>query len=189
MFTGQPRLTSEALWLAALVTAPVDAVFLYLLCRSLPRERFRRLFWPVGIVAAVFWGLIWTWGLWSFAWDMVYHNVFPVWARYVVPPAYGVMFGGLALFFWWAGMRLRADPALSFCVFGGLVSLPGHLIGVQRGMFEKSPLLQDVSVVSALTFGVFEFIFYFGVILTLATLARAGWDRGARLKQEPARAA
>ena len=56
MFTGQPRLTSEALWLAALVTAPVDAVFLYLLCRSLPRERFRRLFWPVGIVAAVFWG-------------------------------------------------------------------------------------------------------------------------------------
>jgi hypothetical protein len=29
-------------------------------------------------------------------WDSVYHYVFPAWARWFIPPVYGLLFGGVA---------------------------------------------------------------------------------------------
>jgi hypothetical protein len=184
---SQIRLTSDVLWAAAIFAALIDAIFVYLLTRLVPPERFRRLFWPVGAVGAVFWGLMWTWAMWGWAWEPVYSHVFPAWSRYVVPWAYGLIFGAVALGFWALAVRCR-EPVVVFCVLGGLVSLPGHLIGAARGLF-KVPMLQDVSIVSGLTFGIFEFAFYFAVILTVAAVVRAGWDRGARAGKSRTRAA
>ncbi len=172
----QMRLVSYHLWSGAIFTALFDSILLYLLNQLVTLQRFRRLRWSVAVAATVVFGGLWTWALWSFTWAIVYRAVFPAWARYVIPPAYGLMFGAIALGFWTAAARLHREPVLTFCILGGLVSIPGHLIGAARGLFTV-PLLRDVSVVSALTFGVFEFIFYFAVILVMAVILRAGWDR------------
>ena len=184
----QMRLSSYLLWSAAVCAALVDALFLYILGRLISRERFHRLLWPVGVAATVVFGALWTWAMWSFTWEIVYKAIFPTWARYAIPPAYGLLFGAIAMGFWAVAARLRWEPVITFCVLGGLVSIPGHLIGAARGLFAV-PLLRDVSIVSALTFGVFEFIFYFGVILVLAVILRAGWDHGMRMGRPRAQAA
>ncbi len=185
--SGEMRLTSDLLWTAAIFTALLDSFLLYLLSRWVGRERFRRLFWPAGVAAALVFGAIWTLAMWSFAWNIVYKVVFPAWGRYVIPPGYGLMFGGIALGFWAAAIRFRREPVVVFCVLGGLVSIPGHLIGAARGLFTV-PLLRDVSIVSALTFGVLEFIFYFALILVLAVMLRAKWDSIMRKRQPRAHA-
>ena len=56
----QMRLTSYLLWSAAIFTALLDSLFLYLLSRFVPRERFRRLFWPAGVAATLVFGALWT---------------------------------------------------------------------------------------------------------------------------------
>jgi hypothetical protein len=47
----------------------------------------------------------------------------------------------------------------------------GHGIGISRGLL-RVPLLANVSAVSALVFGVFEFIFYWCVIVGLSVAGR-----------------
>ena len=58
-----------------------------------------------------------------------------------------------------------------FSLLGGLVSLVGHSIGISRGLL-RVPLLADASAVSALVFGVFEFIFYWCVIVGLSVAGK-----------------
>jgi hypothetical protein len=60
---------------------------------------------------------------------------------------------------------------LWFILLGGLVSLVGHSIGISRGLL-RVPLLADASTASALVFGVFEFIFYWSVIVGLSVAGR-----------------
>jgi len=57
------------------------------------------------------------------------------------------------------------------------ISLPGHLNGFRMGLLEKCPMLVGVTPVPALVFGMFEFAFYWSVILTLAALAHAVFTR------------
>jgi Na+-transporting NADH:ubiquinone oxidoreductase subunit NqrE len=45
-------------------------------------------------------------------------------------------------------------------------------------------LLQEVSIASAVTFGFFEFIFYWSVILGLAALLALAWERWQASKKE-----
>ena len=170
-----PHLTSGLMWLAALIGAGVAAGLVGVVARLVPAVRFERLERSVVLVAAVFWFAVWAFALWGPWWDMAYRHVFPEWARAIVPPAYGAMFAVTALGLWWVARKLPGAPAATFCLLGGLVSLPGHLFAFYgRGMLEKVPVLQGVSVASALVFGVFEFIAYWGVILlAAAALGRA----------------
>ncbi len=86
-----------------------------------------------------------------------------------------MIFGAIGMGFWWLAERLPGPPAVTFALLGGLVSLPGHLVGFYGlGMGEKVPVLQGVSVTSALVFGIFEFIVYWlAIILVAAGVARA----------------
>lgn len=166
----EPHLTSGLMWLAALIAAGVAVGLVGVVARLVPPPRFERLARSIVLVAAVFWSGVWTFALWGPWWDMAYRHVFPAWARSVVPPAYGAMFAGAALGLWWLARKLPGVPAVTFCLLGGLVSLPGHLFAFYgRGMLDKVPVLHGVSVSSALVFGVFEFITYWAGILLVAS--------------------
>lgn len=158
----------------------------FLLAWRIRPERFRQLKWALLVAAVIFWSTLWAWVLWSF-WDCCYSYVFPGWARWLIPPAYGALFGASGLAPWWLALRSSGNPVASFCVLGGLVSLPGHLWAIYgRRMLEKVPLLQAVSPSSALVFGVPEFIFYWSTIIVVAVLLRRAWEWSRRLKQRGA---
>ncbi len=162
--------TSALYWTAALVTAAIDLVFVPLLAWRVQRERFRQLKWPLLGVSLIFWVALWTTVVLG-CWDWAYRYVFPGWGRWVIPPLYGLIFGVMGIAFWWIALRLPVSPVVTFCILGGLQSVPGHLWAIYKvGMLNKVPILKDVSPSSALAFGLFEFIFYWAVIVSIAAL-------------------
>jgi hypothetical protein len=172
-------LTSTLMWRSALVAALIDAPLLLLLARFIPGELFHKLKWylvgAAGLVYALLWGVVGS----VIFWDTVYSAIFPAWFRWLLPLIYGLLFGALALGFWRLSLLAARWQGLWFCLLGGLVSLAGHSIGISRGLM-RVPLLAETSPAAALVFGVFEFTFYFCIIVTLAVLARwLGW----RLRQ------
>jgi hypothetical protein len=162
-----PPLPSELFWWAALATAAVDLGLLLLAARFVRRPLFERLKGPVtlaaGLTYAALWGFLASWWMW----DLVYSAVFPAWARWWLPVWYGTGFGLVALLFWHVSVRLPGHPAVSFCLLGGVVSIPGHLWGMRRGLM-RVPLLAQASPVAAFSFGVFEFVAYWCFILALS---------------------
>jgi hypothetical protein len=177
----QVRATSELYWISAFVTAAIDVVAVALLIRLVPRDRFRQLGRLLAWAGTIFWIILWASVLWSFTWEWCYQYLFPTWARWVVPPAYGLLFGGVVWVTWRLALKLEVPPVVSYTVMGGLASLPGHTIAVVAfNMFDRCPILREVSVASALTFGVFEFGFYWCAILCIAMLLQRvgkGWAR------------
>lgn len=177
------KATSELYWIATLVAALIDAAFVPLLAWRIERKRFRELKGALTSAGVIFWSTLWAYAMWNW-WDWAYRYVFPVWARWLVPPIYGLIFGVSGLALCWLALRLPGNPVVSFCLLGGLVSLPGHLWAIYgRRMLEKVPVLQGVSPASALVFGVFEFIFYWSTIMVIALLLRRGWQWWIRLSQ------
>jgi hypothetical protein len=162
-----------------LIAVLIDAPLLMLVARYVSSELFRKLKWYLAgagfVVYAVLWG---TFGS-VYYWDSVYHAIFPAWARWLLPVVYGLLFGALALAFWRASILAARWQVVWFSLLGGLVSLVGHGIGISRGLL-RVPLLAEVSAVSALVFGVFEFIFYWCAIVGLSLAGR--W-LGLRLQQ------
>ncbi len=170
--------TSEVLWIATVIAALIDVPLLILVARWVSSELFSKLKWYlVGaafVVYAVLWGTLGS----MYYWDAVYKVIVPAWFRWLLPFVYGLLFGALALAFWRASMLMNRWQVVWFSLMGGLVSLIGHGIGISRGLL-RVPLLAEVSAVSALVFGVFEFIFYWCVIVSLSVASR--W-LGSRLR-------
>jgi hypothetical protein len=176
--------TSQLYWIAALIAALIDIAFVALLAWRIKLARFRRLKWPLVIAAGAFWLSLWSWAMWDpFVWETCYQYVFPAWVRPFWPFAFCLMNGGLALLFWWLARRIPGNPVLYFLLLGGLESFGDHYFAIRKGVME-TPLLQEVSIASAVTFGFFEFIFYWSVILGLATLLPLVWDRWQASKKE-----
>jgi len=165
----EPRVTSEILWKAAFVFALADALFVTILVRRINPQMFRQIRSLVVLTSGIFWFIIWIL-MSTFYWEPVYHYVFPAWARWLVPPVYGLLFALVALLFWWLSLRLPGRPVLNFCILGGLWGTATHLWGISRGLIDKPPMLQGVSPVAVAVMPIFEFIFYWSVILTLSSL-------------------
>ncbi len=163
-------LTTELMWRAAWVTALIDAPLLVLVARGVRPKLFAGLRWELAGAAfgvfAVIWGAFGS----VLYWDAVYRAIFPSWWRWLLPVIYGTLDGLLALLFWRASVAAPRWQALWFVLLGGLLSLVGHGIGASRGLFGV-PMLAQVSIVSALTFGVFEYIFYWCGIVGIAVAA------------------
>ncbi len=163
--------TSKVLWIATAITIMIDVPLLILVARWVSSELFSKLKWYlVGaafVVYAVLWGTLGS----VYYWDAVYKVIFPAWFRWLLPIVYGLLFGALALAFWRASIFTTRWRVVWFSLLGGLVSLVGHSIGISRGLL-RVPLLAEVSAVSALVFGVFEFIFYWCVIVSLGVASR-----------------
>jgi hypothetical protein len=165
------HLTSTLMWRGTLIAAILDALLLSIVVRLAPPATFRKLKWSAPVVTAVVYAGLWAWVLWGSFWDLVYGYLFHPSARWLGPPAYGLLFGLAAAGFWRLALRLPGNPVVTFCVLGGLASLPGHLFAIYgRHMFELVPMLRGVSPLSALVFGIFEFIFYWSVITLIAVM-------------------
>jgi hypothetical protein len=168
---GTERVTSELLWRATLIAVLVDTPLLILIAQGVSTGLFGKLKWHLVGAAFVVYAFLWgTFGSVYF-WDAVYQAIYPAWSRWLLPVGYGLLFGALALAFWWVSHFAPRWPAVWFCLSGGLVSLAGHGIGISRGLL-RVPLLAEASAVSALVFGVFEFVFYWCAIVGLSVASR-----------------
>ncbi len=177
--TETGRVTSELLWRVTLIAALIDAPLLILVARWVSSERFRKLKWYLAGAAFVVYAALWGTFASVYFWDAVYKAIFPAWSRWLLPLGYGLLFGALAVAFWRVSILAARWQVVWFCLLGGLVSLVGHSIGISRGLL-RVPMLVEASAASALVFGVFEFIFYWCVIVGLSMTGR--W-LGLRLRQ------
>jgi hypothetical protein len=170
------KITTETLWLGMIFFAAVDAVFIPILAWRINPATFRRIKWILVITAAIFWSSLWTWGLVTF-WGSIYHYVFPAWAHWFIPPTFGLLYAGICLLFWWAALRLRGNAVANFCLLGGLWGMITHLFAVSIGIVNKPPALQGAAPAAAVIIAIFEFMFYWCIILTVAVLLQQGWRK------------
>lgn len=163
------KLTTEALLRAALVFALIDLAVVPFLNWRLQPARFRQLKWPLVLTAAIFWYALWTWAL-DWAWEPVYRYVFVDWLREWLPLIQSAHFAVITLVFWWSASRLTKCSVAVFCLLGGFWGMVTHTWAVYLGIVDKPPLLQGASSVAAVIFAIFEFMFYWCLILIVAWL-------------------
>ncbi len=169
------HVTSAVLWRSVLIAAPIDIVFVSLLARRITAARLRQLKWLTVGTMAVFFATLWAVVVSSLFWESVYHYFFPAWSRWLLPLVYGLVFGAAGLVSWSLALRLRGNAVVTFCVLVGLSGMAGHVWAVHRGLMEKPPMLQGAAPEAAVVLSIFEFVFYAGVILTVADLLSLVW--------------
>jgi hypothetical protein len=99
-------------------------------------------------------------------WDWFYSYIFPSWARYLLPPIFGVAYSMLALGMSWLCMKLPAIPAALWCLLGGLEGLLSHIYAIYGlGAASKPPIMQGTDPLAILIFAIFEKAFYWSLIL------------------------
>jgi hypothetical protein len=168
----EPKVTTEILWKAAIIFALIDVIFVGFLARKVKSSKFYQIKWKLVITTSLFWFMIWIL-MSSLFWDSVYQYVFPSWARWLIPPFYGMMFGAIGLLFWWLAIRLPGNKVLNFCVLGGLLGMITHIWAIEQGILNKPPMLIGASPIAATILPVFEFIFYWCIIITVTLVADA----------------
>ena len=171
------RVTTNVLWRGALFFALIDAVFVSVLAWRITPERFRQLKWTIVVTTGVVWGIIWLL-MAGFAWEPVYHYVFPEWARWLIPPTYGLAFAAVGWLFHRLALRLPGHPVINLCLLGGLWGMVTHIWAIYRGILDKPPMLQGASPVAAAVMPIFEFVCYWCIILSVSSLVRGCGDKG-----------
>jgi hypothetical protein len=166
------KVTSEILWKGALIFALIDVVFVSVLTRRIKLVRFLQIKWALMVTMAVFFTLIWGILASYVFWDSVYHYFFPEWSRWFIPPVYGLLFSAAGLLFWWIALKLPGNAVINFCLLGGFWGMITHLWAIHRGILEKPPLLQGASSVAAVVIAIFEFMFYWCIVLSIASLLK-----------------
>jgi hypothetical protein len=170
------KITTDVLWLGTLIFAVMDAAFVSVLAWRINRATFRRFRWALSLTSLLFWSALWTWGLATF-WDSIYRYVFPAWAHWLIPPVFGLLYAGISLLLRWLALRWRGNAVVNFCLLGGVWGLLTHVYAVSIGIVSKPPPLQGAAPAAAVIFAVFEFMFYWCVILSVAVMLGFGWRR------------
>jgi hypothetical protein len=168
----QTRVTTRILWEGALIFGLIDILLVLALRLKVESGVFRNLKWRLVATTGLFWLLLLAFLMSGFFWEPVYHYVFPDWARWYIPPAYGLLFAALGLLFWWLALRLPGHPVITWCLLGGAWGMVTHIWAIYRGILDKPPMLQGASPVATAIMPIFEFIFYYGLILSLALVGR-----------------
>jgi hypothetical protein len=170
--TTEIKVTTEILWEGAFFFALIDVIFVAILTRLIKPADFYKMKWRLVVIMAIFFCTLFG-VLVSFVfWDSVYCYVFPAWARWIIPPVYGLLFASFGLFVWWLSFSLRTNAVMNFCLFGGLWGIMTHIWAIYRGILEKPPMLQGANPFAAVIIAAFEFIFYWCVCLSLTFLAQ-----------------
>jgi hypothetical protein len=164
------KVTSEILWRGALLFAAIDLVFVSIIIRIVKPSDLLKMKWTIVIVLAMFFTFLFGFITSFLFWDSVYSYVFPLWARWIIPPIYGLLFSIAGLFFWWIASSSPKGKVIIFCLLGGLWGVLTHILAIQRGILDKPPMLTGASPFAALTIAAFEFIFYWCICLTITRL-------------------
>jgi hypothetical protein len=159
------------MWRITFITVLIDTPLLIFAARWVSPDLFRKLKWYLVGATVLIYAAIWgTFGS-VFFWDAVYKAIFPVWSRWLLPLGFGLLYGVLALAFWRVSILAARWQVVWFILLGGMMSLVGHSIGISRGLFQV-PMLAETNIASALAFGVFEFVFYWCVIVGISAVVR-----------------
>ena len=174
--------TSDLYWLSAGLLTLIDLTAIYCISQCVPAARFRQARFEIPLVSMIFWG-----GFWSalmannYVWEWCYCYIFSLTERWMMPPVMALLYGGVGWGMWWIATRLPLQPVISFSILGALVSLPDHIYAIYAKDLLDTPLMSNVSAASAIIFGVFEFVFYWILILSIAIFARSikeWWSHG-----------
>jgi hypothetical protein len=164
------KVTTEILWKGALLFASFDLIFASILTKILKPDDFFKMKWRLIFVMVIFFFALFGFVVSILFWDSVYSYVFPSWARWIIPPLYGLIFSLVGLSFWWLAFKVTSFPVIVFCIFGGIWGVITHILAIQHGILEKPPMLMGTSPVAALTIAAFEFFFYWCICLTITRL-------------------
>jgi hypothetical protein len=164
------KVTTDILWKGAIFFATIDVAFVTMVTRLIIPANFKKMKWRLVAIMSIFFCALFGIVASCIFWDSVYRYVFPDRARWIMPPVYGLLFASYGLFAWWLSFRLRTNPVLNFCLFGGLWGIITHVWAIYRGILEKPPMLQGADPIAALAIAAFEFIFYWCSCLMLAFL-------------------
>jgi hypothetical protein len=167
-YPDEIKVTTEVLLKGALLFALTDIVFVTVLTRLIKPFDLRKMKWSLAVVMAVFFCALFGALLSVVFWVSVYRYVFPPWARWIVPPAYGLLFSAAGLFFRWLALRSPPNAVRNFLLFGGLWGIITHVLAIHRGILDKPPMLHGANPSAALAIAAFEFVFYWCVCLSLA---------------------
>jgi hypothetical protein len=164
------KVTTEILLKGALIFALIDIIFIAILTKFIKHGDLYKMKWKLVIIMAIFFCLLFGSIVSILFWDSVYSYVFPSWARWIIPPLYGLLFSMAGLFFWFIASRSSRSQVIIFCLFGGLWGVITHILAIQRGILDKPPMLIGASPIAALTIAAFEFIFYWCMCLSICRL-------------------
>jgi hypothetical protein len=129
---------------------------------------FRQLSWQaVGIGSALFWSVLAGLMIW-YAWDYYYRYYAPSWDRIVAPLGAIVFYFLLGLLLRWVALRLPGNSTVTFCLLGGLESIPEHAIAIYPFHILQIPFLQGTTAAAIFTFAFFEYIVFWSLALCLA---------------------
>jgi hypothetical protein len=176
MFPPGFKITTEILWTGALEFALVDLFYVPLLAWLIKPDRLIRLKWNLVAVSAMFWFALWA-SMLAIFWKTVYQYVFPVWAYHLIPIVDGIISAFITLLFWWIAGHVRQFSSAIFCLLGGTWGLISHINAVLLGIVRKPPVLQGASPYAAIGVAIFEFIFYWCIILSISALLDFAWER------------
>lgn len=165
--SSEIKVTTEILLKGALIFTVIDVVLVTVLTRKIKPADLKKMKWSLIALMALFFSLLFCIIMSYLYWDSVYSYVFPNWARWVIPPTYGLLFATYGLFVFGLSFRLRTNAILNFCLFGGLWGIITHLLAINRGILNKPPMLQGANPYAALAIAAFEFIFYWCICLSL----------------------
>jgi hypothetical protein len=86
-------------------------------------------------------------------------------------PSYFAVFFTLALGMGWLSLKLPGNPAITWCILGGVGGLLSHIYTINGlGAVSKPPIMQGTDPFDVLTFAVFEMAFYWCMILHFSGL-------------------
>lgn len=164
------HITTTQVWACTGILAGLDVILAVWANRQVQRERLWQMRWMLVMAAGIFFLLVWSsvllWG-----WDWFYSYIFPPAARYWLPLIFGVGYGLLAMGMVWLSLRLPGNPAVIWCILGGVEGLLSHLYAIYGlGAASKPPIMQGTDPLVVLIFAIFEKAFYWSMILVVCNL-------------------
>jgi hypothetical protein len=168
--------TSTQLWISALVFLVIDLVLYWFLNRQISLERFKRMKWQLVLAAALFWGTFAVFLLQMF-WDSYYQYIYPAWFRGAgILVTASVIYGTLALVFYWLSLRIPGNPVRNFLLLGAVESVLEHLWGILGVQILEVPMLREAGTIDIIVVAIPEYIFYWGMVIWIAMLLQRGMD-------------
>ncbi len=148
----------------------LDIVLVYLAWRFISREQIAQRRWLLEALSGLFFLLVWT-SVMLWSWDWFYVYIFPGWARYLLPPVFGIGYALLALGMHWLCLKLPGNATVNWCLLGGLEGLLSHIYAIYGlGAASKPPIMQGTDPSAVLIFAIFEKMFYWSIILLVSRL-------------------
>src|SRR4030042_4046504 len=109
------HVTTPLIWMCTGLLVVVDVLLALLARRLVSREQFGQMRLLLGFAGGVFFLLVWIsvllWG-----WNWFYAYIFPGWARYLLPPLFGIGYALIALGMVWLSQKLPGNLVATWCV-------------------------------------------------------------------------